>query len=280
LITRFRKSIVAIPRFDPYWRRGLVGAWFCNEGTGGQLLNCVPSANINNGVFQSGSGSPTWTVGDRGTAIQCTAATGNQYANAGVVDELNGVAQASLFCLGGATPSTKNWVCGCPINGTASAFQMLLFSGAIYYFVRNGATQQLATGGGAPTGDFTIGMTFDGTQSTANNRVAAYLNGLTTSGTTPSGTPPASLPNFSGLSPASAGDFLIGADTILSRYQTGRTDLAYLWAGRALTAADYLMLHENPDRVILKGGGVSFDAPAAPSFTPWIYGDQIQEMYG
>lgn len=216
---------------------GLVGAWVLNEGCGPVVYNAVRSRNVNNGILQTGTAAPTWTSGRYGAALAMASAS-TQYVNCGVIPELDGCRQATIFAAGARASGTV-WTLG-RSGGTYDRFCIFIYSNETIYLPLDNLFDGFGIcASAAPTGNFSMGFVFD---SVLSNPLRGYINGrndvLTSSGS--------GYPVQGGTIPASVSSWLIGRDINDAVYTTGRHDLAFLWAGRALDATEIGDLHDDP----------------------------------
>lgn len=213
---------------------GLVLAAPLNEGAGGKTFNAANQAG-NIGVFQTGSASPTWTSGPYGNAITTVSAS-SQYADFGDIPTLSGATRASMFCLGNRS-SGNLWTTS---RGTSTGERFEIFAytnNSVFFIAESGA--ELYGYCNAPTGDFSMAMTYDGAQSSTAAGLGGYVNGAAQSLTSPD--------VWAGGAIASGTyDVLLGKEISDNLFSDGRYDLFMVWVGRVLTSSDVATLHANP----------------------------------
>ena len=251
-LKRYQKPPVGIGlRRDNYYASGLVGAWLLNEGTGATAHNLV-TPGLNDAAFGSSTHAPTWSVATKPgfNFGLTTVASSQQYANAGVIQALNGATQASLMIFGNLYgTTTSSLAVGRSLGASSSPANSYAFAITRYQSSFIGAN--IGTGGASPyniapyytpggSGDTAVTLTFDGTQSTQANRVAMYVGGAL--GVYHSGTE--TFPTALGTS--TTAPFEIGGDSLAGLYSDCRYDLVLLWVGRVLTQADVLRLIADP----------------------------------
>ena len=150
----------------------------------------------------------------------------------------------------------KSWNVG-RASSTGNRFEILQYTDNNAYFVAEQSGSQYGYCAAA-AGDFSAALVFDGTQAAEAAGLAGYLNGarqsLTFTGTWFPGGP---------LS-TSADPTRIGYDVSSAAYSDGRYDLALLWCGRALSAADVAALHRDPWQLFAPGPPGSRAWPAPP----------------
>jgi hypothetical protein len=203
-----------INRSHPWVEAGMRCFYPLNDGAGGTAINMISSQN--NGVFTN---SPSWVSDANGLALNFVGSS-NQYVSCGFIQALQGVPQVSLFASGYISSNMNTWCIGQMASGFAYYIQILFLGGTAYFEIDHGGVGAAYGTCAAPSGYFTAGMTFDGTQSTPANRIKGYINGILQS-LSITGTPPA-------VTPANSYSFFIGADIANSRYQTGRTGCVWI----------------------------------------------------
>jgi len=209
---------------------GLVGAWVFSEGTGttvGDLARVYGA----DGALTNG---PTWTIGPNGAGLSVASAS-SQYVACGSIPSLSGASSASIFVMGRRVSGAK-----LPVGALQSVnnqFGVSLYSDNLIYFMAStgaAATYGTAT---APTGDFSAGLSYDGTQATNATRLTGIVNGV-----------PQSL-TFTGTIGATLGTgtvWQMGHSTAGAYYGDGRLDLVLVWTGRSLGLSDFTSLQADP----------------------------------
>lgn len=215
---------------------GLIAYYSLDENSGTTTADA--SVNSNNGSFVSG---PTWTTGKLGSAVSFNGSNGqsvsvpdNTALNTGSQMTLSLWANQSSGTLNKALASHWNYT-----GGSVSGSWALQVSGdstsRLQFFVADSQTDpgnnyaETAASTWSTGGWHHITVVYDGTQSTAANRVAIYIDGAAAS-TATAGTLPATLQDAA--SPLMIGDF-----TGLNRTWNGAIDHVKIFS-RALSAAE------------------------------------------
>jgi hypothetical protein len=212
---------------------GLVGYYPLDEGTG--VTAADTSSNSNNGSLVAG---PTWTTGKLGSAVSYDGSNGQSVSISDNAQITMG-AQMTLSLWAKQSAATTNKALASHwdyVSGSHSGAWALQTEAAdasrLQFFVANSQTDPGSNYIATNSGTWTTGawhhivIVYDGSQATALNRVAVYIDNVKV-GTTMAGTIPASMQNAA--SPMMIGDF-----NGLNRTWNGQIDHVKLF-NRALT---------------------------------------------
>ena len=212
---------------------GLVGYYPLDEGSGTTTADA--SANSNNGTLVSG---PTWTTGKLSSAVSFDGSNGQSVSiadNAQIT--MSTQMTLSLWAKQSAATTNKalasHWDYVSGSHSGAWALQTEATDASrLQFFVANSQTDTGSNYVATNSGTWSTGawhhivIVYDGSQSTALNRVAVYIDNVKV-GTTMAGTIPTSMQNAA--SPMMIGDF-----NGLNRTWNGQIDHVKLF-NRALT---------------------------------------------
>lgn len=208
---------------------GLRHAWAFSEGGGLATRDEVTLATA------SLVGSPLWATGPYGPHLGFVGGS-SQYVNAGAVPWLSGAAAFTLIAIERRVTAGDNL----PIGVGASLATTAGISGDTNISCRlgTGGADAYSNVGNTTTAWQHVVMAFDGSQATALNRVANYINGVLQTIVMGSGT-------FPTVAPTTSASFWIGAMEAVSFYGTGECAGVWLY-DRTLSAGEVAEHYADP----------------------------------
>jgi hypothetical protein len=188
--------------------------WYFNEGSGTSSTD-----QTGHGYTATMPSANDWkTGGPGGNAYYRMTNTANQTVNCGTLTPLAGVQHATISGWFNTELGNQGPCWGQEKNN----YEVSVVGNSSFWAIcQNNSSAEYAHGGNYSTlaGWFNIVMVYDGTQSTATNRVTLYTNGVAVAWGTTSGTFPTTLP-----SSANQGAFEVGYSYIF----TGWSSVAFV----------------------------------------------------
>lgn len=248
-------------RVDPLHRlgRGLRLCLPLSAGAGRIAYDAGPAAQ--HGTLVD---SRQWRTGPYGPYLGFVGGL-NQYVNAGPLSWLSGAPAFTLVAI------TKRVTAGdnLPIGLGATLATTVGISGDTNISCRigSGSGDVYSNTANTTTARQHIVMAFDGSQGTAINRVALYIDGVPQTLTMGSGTFPATAPT-------SSASVWIGAMEAVSFFGTGECDGVW-WYDRTFSQADAIEHYADPF------GMLTFDdGSMPPGLEPWMLGATLLPRHG
>jgi hypothetical protein len=211
--------------------------------------------------------APKWQARGRDFAMANVEAS-DQYANAGVLPAIASASKLSIFVAGRAGVN-QTWHAGCAdSNGNRICLSMIF--GDFYTIFENGGAY--SPSGAAPVGNFTAGVTWDGTQAVNEKKVRAWVRGreitINHAGAGQTNT----------VTTATPGNWYFGKYNAASLSGTGDYLACYVWRGVAFGGAEYMQLHMNPFLPFsqMEDPGFAVESSASSSIAKFLYHYQQQ----